>query len=56
MGEGKERMLLDWVSVRNAILRAQSGEMKVSYLKEPHSEDKKAVVGIFVEVFLWKCS
>ena len=52
MGEGKERMLLDWVSVRNAILRANNGEMKVSYLKQPHSEDKKAVVGIFVEVQL----
>lgn len=52
MGEGKEQMLADWISVRNAILRAEEGEMKVSYVREPDSQSKENVVGIVVEVYL----
>lgn len=52
MGEGKDQMLSDWVSVRNAILRAEEGEMKISYVREPDSQSKESVVGIVVEVHL----
>ena len=46
---GKERMLIDWMSVRNAILRADSGEMKVTHHK---NEFANGVVGLVVEVVL----
>lgn len=46
---GKERMLIDWMSVRNAILRADTGEMKVTHHK---NEFANGVVGIVVEVVL----
>lgn len=46
---GKERMLLDWMSVRNAILRADSGEMKVTHHK---NDFVNGVVGIVVELKL----
>lgn len=47
---GKERMLIDWMSVRNAILRADQGEMKVTH----HKNDAAGggVVGVVVEVVL----
>ena len=47
---GKERMLIDWMSVRNAILRADTGEMKVTH----HKNDVPGggVVGITVELVL----
>lgn len=47
---GKERMLLDWVSVRNAILRADSGEMKVTYHKNDFAGG--GVFGVSVELDL----
>lgn len=46
---GKERMLLDWMSVRNAILRADTGEMKVTHHT---NEFANGVVGIVVELVL----
>ena len=46
---GKERMLLDWMSVRNAILRADEGEMKVTHHK---NEFANGVVGLVVELVL----
>lgn len=46
---GKERMLIDWMSVRNAILRADSGEMKVTHHK---NEFVNGVVGLVVELIL----
>lgn len=46
---GKERMLLDWMSVRNAILRADTGEMKVTHHK---NEFVNGVVGLVVELVL----
>jgi len=46
---GKERMLIDWMSVRNAILRADEGEMKVTHHK---NEFANGVVGIVVELML----
>lgn len=46
----KQRMLLDWEMVRNAILWADNGEMKVTH----HSNNVPGggVVGITVEVNL----
>ena len=46
---GKERMLLDWMSVRNAILRADAGEMKVTHHK---NDFVNGIVGIVVELKL----
>ena len=47
---GKERMLLDWMSVRNAILRADSGEMKVTHHKNEFASG--GIVGLVVELVL----
>jgi hypothetical protein len=46
---GKERMLNDWMSVRNAILRADEGEMKVTYHK---NDFVNGIVGLVVELVL----
>jgi len=46
---GKERMLIDWMSVRNAILRADEGEMKVTYHKNDFVD---GIVGVVVELVL----
>lgn len=46
---GKERMLIDWMSVRNAILRADTGEMKITHHK---NEFANGVVGVVVELVL----
>lgn len=46
---GKERMLIDWMSVRNAILRADEGEMKVTYHK---NDFVNGIVGVVVELKL----
>ena len=46
---GKERMLIDWMSVRNAILKADTGEMKVTHHK---NEFANGVVGLVVELVL----
>ena len=47
---GKEKMLLDWVEVRNAILRADSGEMKVAHQKE--DANTTGIIGLTVELSL----
>lgn len=47
---GRERMLIDWMSVRNAILRADGGEMKVTYHKNDFAGG--GIFGIAVEVEL----
>lgn len=51
MEKGKLSMLEDWYTVRNSILRAESGEMKVTYIR---SEDKKeeGIIGIAVDMEL----
>ena len=46
---GKERMLIDWMSVRNAILRADEGEMKITHHK---NDFVNGIVGIVVELKL----
>lgn len=46
---GKERMLIDWMSVRNAILRADEGEMKITHHK---NEFANGIVGVVVELVL----
>jgi len=47
---GREKMLLDWVEIRNAILRADSGEMKVSYQKS--DPNANSIVGLTVDLSL----
>ena len=47
---GKERMLIDWMSVRNAILRADTGEMKVAYHKNDFAGG--GIFGLTVELEL----
>lgn len=47
---GKERMIIDWMSVRNAILRSSSGEMNVIYKRSPM--DESAIIGIVVNLDL----
>jgi len=47
---GKQRMLIDWDMVRNAILWADTGEMKVTHHK--NNVPGGGVVGISVEVNL----
>jgi len=51
MEKGKLGMLEDWYIVRNSILRAESGEMKVTYLR-PEDPDEKGIVGIAVDMEL----
>jgi hypothetical protein len=46
---GKQRMLIDWESARNAILRADEGEMKVTYHK---NDFVNGIIGIVVEMSL----
>jgi hypothetical protein len=47
---GKERMLIDWMSVRNSILRSSSGEMNVVYKRSPM--DESAIIGVVVNLDL----
>jgi len=47
---GKEKMLLDWIEIRNAILRADSGEMKVTHQKR--DANTTGIVGLVVELSL----
>lgn len=48
METGKLTMLEDWMSVRNAILRADSGEMKVTHRKNKKNE----IIGVVVDMEL----
>ena len=61
MDPKKEKILNDWLSVRNAILRAVVGEMKVTYIRESEIDpkkkdvantDKDGVVGVYVDLML----
>ena len=61
MDQGKEKILNDWLSVRNAIFKASVGEMKVTYIRESEVDEKKkdlagtdkdGVVGVFVDLML----
>jgi len=61
MDPKKEKILNDWLSVRNAILRAVVGEMKVTYIRESEVDpkkkdvantDKDGVVGVYVDLML----
>ena len=61
MDPKKEKILNDWLSVRNAILKASVGEMKVTYIRESEIDEKKkdlagtdkdGVVGVFVDLML----
>ena len=47
---GRERMLIDWMSVRNAMLRADGGEMKITYHKNDFAGG--GIFGLTVEVEL----
>jgi len=51
MEKGKIGMLEDWYAVRNSILRASSGEMKVTYLR-PEGTEKEGIIGIAVDMEL----
>jgi len=46
----KQRMIIDWMSMKNAIIRAQSGEMKIALHKSKAVSD--FMVGASVEVVL----
>lgn len=61
MDVGKEKILNDWLAVRNSILRASEGEMKVTYARESEVDkkkkdlagtDKDLIVGVFVDLVL----
>ena len=51
MEKGKLSMLEDWYAVRNSILRASDGEMKVIYFR-PEDSNEKGVIGIAVDMEL----
>ena len=51
MEKGKLGMLEDWYIVRNSILRASDGEMKVTYIR-PEDTNEKGVIGIAVDMEL----
>jgi len=51
MEKGKIGMLEDWYAVRNSILRAESGETKVTYLR-PEDPNKKGIIGVAVDMEL----
>ncbi|MHA2342989.1 MAG: hypothetical protein ACXADW_14030 [Candidatus Hodarchaeales archaeon] len=48
----KQRMLIDWMSMKNAIVRAESGEMKIALRKAKSLGAAGAIVGIVVELVL----
>jgi len=61
MDVGKEKILNDWLAVRNSILRASEGEMKVTYARESEVDKSKKdlantpedlIVGVFVDLVL----
>lgn len=61
MDPKKEKILNDWLAVRNSILRASEGEMKVTYARESDVDkkkknlagtDKDLIVGVFVDLVL----
>jgi len=51
MEKGKLGILEDWYAVRNSILRASSGEMKVTYLR-PEDPKETGIIGIAVDMEL----
>lgn len=60
LDEQKEKLLDEWLSVRNAILRAEEGRLKVTYHRETLGEggeasnplDSKKIKGVFIELAL----
>jgi len=61
MDPKKEKILNDWLAVRNSILRASEGEMKITYARESDVDkkkkdlagtDKDLIVGVFVDLVL----
>lgn len=46
----KQRMIIDWMSMKNAIVRAQTGEMKVALHRNEHAGG--VIIGASVEVLL----
>lgn len=51
MEKGKLGILEDWYAVRNSILRANSGEMKVTYIR-PEDPNETGIIGIAVDMEL----
>jgi len=51
MEKGKLGMLEDWYAVRNSILRATNGEMKVTYIR-PEDPKETGIIGIAVDMEL----
>ena len=60
LDEQKEKLLDEWLAVRNAILRASEGQMRVTYHRETLGEggeastplDSDEIKGVFVELAL----
>jgi hypothetical protein len=53
MKDGKEKILQDWFYIRNAILRADQGEMKITHVKSDNEKEKdKGITGIVVDLEL----
>lgn len=48
----KQRTLIDWMSMKNAIVRAESGEMKIAMRKTVSATAPGLVVGAIVELVL----
>jgi hypothetical protein len=46
----KQRMIIDWMSMKNAIVRAQSGEMKIALHRNEFAGG--LIIGVSVEVLL----
>jgi len=60
LDENKEKILEEWLAVRNAILRASDGQLRVTYNYGPSTEggesaaavDKSKILGVFIELAL----
>jgi len=48
----KQRMLIDWMSMKNAIIRAEAGEMKIAMRKAKSAAASGLIVGAVVELAL----
>lgn len=61
LDERKEKILEEWLAVRNAIIRASDGQLRVTYSRVSDmneggegfpQEDLDKVVGVFIELVL----
>lgn len=60
LDENKEKLLDEWLAVRNAILRASDGRLRVTYRRESLGEGGEAsdlspsdkITGVFIELAL----